>query len=121
MQIRGFQAETDDLAAKEMLRTSVSAFRPHRMGLGSRVVAKFQRRIRSGLAQRRLVRLVEFDSWLRDCKVKRFLLALITNVFVITLGLFVMFVCVLLSATFTSDHAVEWYKVVLQSIAVQVR
>jgi hypothetical protein len=119
-QVRGQQKEEDKLRDLESRRTALQHFQAHKRGAASRAVLKFQRRLRKGLAQRRIVRLVEFDSWLRDCRVKRFWLAVIANLFVATLGLFTMVVCVLLSAAFTAAQTVAWVESVMQSIAMQV-
>ncbi len=113
-QIRGQRPPTEERKRKHVDDDCSNA-------LFSRAICTFQLRIRAELRQRRVVRLIEFDAWLHDCRFKRFLLAVITNLFVGTLGLFTIIICVLLSAAFDAQQAEAWVESVLLSIAVQVR
>jgi hypothetical protein len=118
----GQQAQLHDLKATGLLNSSRESLLAHKKGrVLARVIVTLQRRMHAAMLQRRLVRLVEFDSCLHDCKGNLFLLALITNLFVGSLGLFTMIVCVLLSAAFDAQQAVNWVKAVMQNIALQVR
>ncbi len=133
LQVRGQQLEKSSTSSSTTTSSSSSlshasssllesfSLLSSRSRLGHRVITRFQRRVRFDLGQRRLVRLVEFDAWLHECRVKRCWLAVITNLFVGALGVFTMVVCVLLSAAFDADQALKWVEAVLQSIAMQVR
>ena len=61
------------------------------------------------------------DSWHADCKKERCILTSINAIFVGTLGMFTMMVCILLSASLSEEQCLLWVSAVMQSLLMQVR
>jgi len=88
--------------------------------IGLAVVRRFQRRVRMKQHRRRLLRTIEFDAWLTDCRKWRIQLSVINYVFLTTCAVCTLLVCLVLSASFTMDECITWVKVVAQSLLMQL-
>lgn len=118
-EIHGQKSEVDALQKQQNLEAIESMF-SNKKSRANQVLINFQNKIRAELKQRQSVRLIEYDSWLHNCKKERFILSVITSSFVGILGGFTMIICVLLSATFSDTQCILWVGAVAQSIAMQV-
>eukprot|EP00750_Incisomonas_marina_P010845 INCI16312.10.p1 GENE.INCI16312.10~~INCI16312.10.p1 ORF type:complete len:863 (+),score=133.62 INCI16312.10:242-2590(+) len=86
----------------------------------ARGIAKCQLRVKEKQGRRRMLRLLEFDHWLSDCKHERNVLTAINGTFVAVLAVFTLVVCLLLSAAFTEKQCFLWAVAVGKSVLMQL-
>ena len=82
-------------------------------------IRRCQVQVRKKQRRRRLLRLLEFDHWLANCKRERGILTAINAAFVGILVLFTLMVCLLLSAAFTEQQCYDWAIAVAKSVLMQ--
>jgi len=116
--IRGQAAEQQDLAHRQDAAAAADAVSKN--AKAAAVISKFQRKVREAQLTRRRIRLLEFETWYKDCNKERAVLTAINSIFLLTLATFTMMICILLSAAFNDAQCVEWVKAVGQSILMQI-
>ena len=117
-EIRGQAAEQSDLEARAEALAAANAMQAN--STATKVMERFQCGIRQQQLRRRRIRLIEFDSWERDCRRERTILLVINTTFLGILSLFTMMICILLSAAFNPEQCLQWVAAVAQSIAMQI-
>eukprot|EP00750_Incisomonas_marina_P030150 INCI731.7.p1 GENE.INCI731.7~~INCI731.7.p1 ORF type:complete len:2186 (-),score=390.77 INCI731.7:636-7193(-) len=108
-----------DEIAKALTRRQ-SQMGNHESAIMVRTIARFQQRVRASLLVRNATRIVEFDSWYGQLKMHRRILAGLSSGVLVTLALFTVLICLLLSGAFTEEETSLWAADVGQSLLMQL-
>ena len=83
-------------------------------------VVLLQRQLRWRSRVKREARNVEFDAWYVGLRRKRHVLAMLSASVLLTLAVFTLAICLLLSGTFNDGESLRWATDVAQSLVVQI-